>query len=124
MRRIVAQRLTGLPHTRQLKNTFPPSILPLPLPMPVAPPVPFSGPTAYPAVLSTGTEEVPLTVTDLCDAEAGEPAREELEDASACDTWDAWEGLSGWRPSWERHLMRISIILTSRRQRPEGRMDG
>ncbi len=41
--------LTALPQTRQSKKAFPlESIRPLPLPIPVDPPVPFSGPTGYP----------------------------------------------------------------------------
>lgn len=43
------RRLTERPHTRQSKKAFPlESTRPLPDEMPVLPPVPFSGPTAYP----------------------------------------------------------------------------
>lgn len=46
-------QLTARPQTKQSKKTFPlPSIRPLPLPTPVEPPVPRSGPTVYPPVLS------------------------------------------------------------------------
>jgi len=72
------------------------SIFPLPLPIPVDPPVPFSGPTLYP----------PVRPSDDVPAVEGEGARLELNDELSCGARDLLGPApdEGMRGKCARHL--------------------